>query len=573
MKQYDLSILIPARNEEYLYKTVQEILEKKRGKTEIIINLDGAWADPPIPDHPDITIIYNNFSLGQRGGTNQACRLSRAKYVMKADAHLAYDEGFDVKLMSEMKDHYTMVPRMYNLHVFEWKCNKCGKRWYQSPTPTYCRKDYEDPKKERNPLCDNTTDFTKEIIWKPRWHKRTDFMRFDNTLHFQYWGDFKNRPEAQPDIAPTMSLVGACWMVTRERYWALNMSDERHGSWGQQGTEVACKTWLSGGELVVNKKTWYAHLFRTQGGDFGFPYPNPGEQIENARRYSRELWFNNKFEGQIHPLSYLLEKFWPVRGWNEEDLAEARMKAEEFYQRTGNKKPLTKGLIYYTDNQLNIKISNAVKKQLKKIGLPIVSTSLKPIDFGKNIVLGDMKRGWKAYFKQILTALENSTADIIYFTEHDWLYHPSHFEFTPERKDTFYYNWNWWRVRSSDGKAVHYDTQLLPAIVAYRELFLEYYRKQIKLLEENNWEPDFIYKTGFEPATHNRIPELSGYKKERFDSTFPNIDIRHDNNLTSSKWSQDAFRSPKNAKNWKETEEIPGWGLVKDNFVGLLKSI
>jgi len=34
--------------------------------------------------------------------------------------------------------------------------------------------------------------------------------------------------------------------------------DERHGFWGQFGTEISCKSWLSGGRQVVNKKTWFA---------------------------------------------------------------------------------------------------------------------------------------------------------------------------------------------------------------------------------------------------------------------------------------------------------------------------
>ena len=47
----DLSILIPARNEQFLKNTVEDILKNKRGNTEIIVGLDGEWADPPIQDH------------------------------------------------------------------------------------------------------------------------------------------------------------------------------------------------------------------------------------------------------------------------------------------------------------------------------------------------------------------------------------------------------------------------------------------------------------------------------------------------------------------------------------------
>ena len=48
----DLSVLIPARNEMFLKNTIEDILTHAEGDTEIIAVLDGAWADPPLHDHP-----------------------------------------------------------------------------------------------------------------------------------------------------------------------------------------------------------------------------------------------------------------------------------------------------------------------------------------------------------------------------------------------------------------------------------------------------------------------------------------------------------------------------------------
>lgn len=294
----DLSILIPARNEMFLAKTIEDILLNIEGNTEIIAVLDGAWAEPEIKDNPKVTLVHLSESIGQRAATNLACRISQAKYVMKCDAHCSFDKGFDVKLMADMQDDWTVTPRMYNLHVFDWVCPD-GHRRYQSPSGV-CTE------------CGKET--TRDVIWKPRLSRMSDFYRFDKDLKFQYWRQYGKRPEAQGDIVETMSLLGACWMLTRDKYWELNISDEAHGSWGQQGTEVACKTWLSGGRLVTNRKTWFSHMFRTQGGDFGFPYPNPG--IEKAREFSQDLWLNNKWDKAIHPLSWLIDKFSPVPDWD-----------------------------------------------------------------------------------------------------------------------------------------------------------------------------------------------------------------------------------------------------------------
>ena len=590
--KYDLSVLIPARNEEYLNLTVQSVLKNIRGKTEVLVGLDGSWSNPPIQvpqGTPNLTIVYYPNSIGQRGMTNQLCKLSKAKWVMKLDAHCVVDEGFDVKLLANAQDNWTIVPALLNLHVFDWKCKKCGNTWYQSPTPRHCMNNHSEGQNPRdlNSLCDNTTDFEKVIIFKPRFNKRSEFFRFDTDLHFQYHGVRGKHPDAKGDIAETMSIQGSCFMVTKERYETLNLCDEKFGSWGQQGVEVACKTWLSGGRVVVNKTTYYSHMFRTQGGDFGFPYPLSGKQIKGAREYSRKLFIENTWPLQKYPLSWLIEKFAPLNDkdpkkapdWHTEAGKQMLDRVNEEGRKFTEKKidgimdtvkdilnigNPTKGIIYYTDNQLNLKIAHAAKKLIGSVGLPITSSSLKRMDFGENMSFAPLKRGYEAYFKQILSALERSTADIIFFCEHDWLYHPSHFEFTPKDKDTFYYNWNWWRVRASDGHAVHYDTQLVPGLVAHRELLLTHYREVVAYLDKVGYSAENANKVGFEPGTHGRVKFNYQAKIERFDSRFPIIDIRHDNNLTASKWSPDAFRNPKNAQGWIESKawNLSGWYYI-----------
>jgi len=292
----DLSILIPARNEQFLSRTIADILTHSEADTEVIAVLDGQWSVDPIPDHPRVTLVYHSKSIGQRAATNEAARLSDAKYLMKVDAHCSFDQGFDRNMIADMQDDWTMVPLMKNLHAFDWVCEN-GHRRYQGPSG---------PCKE----CGGTT--KQDIVWIAKNNPRCTSYRFDKDLHFQYWDGYKKKQNG--DLVESMSLQGSCFMVARNKYFELNLCDENHGSWGQQGTEIACKTWLSGGRVIVNKRTWYAHLFRTQGGDFSFPYPNPG--IEKARKYSRDLWLNNKWDKAVRPLSWLIEKFAPVPEWN-----------------------------------------------------------------------------------------------------------------------------------------------------------------------------------------------------------------------------------------------------------------
>ena len=549
-QDYKLSVIIPARREEFLARTVQDLIKNKTDDTEIIVGLDGEWADPGIEDHPDLTILYVPEAIGQRAMQNRLCRMSRAKYVMKVDAHCAFDKGFDAKMLEafeKVEDNVVMVPIMRNLWVFDWVCGKCGNREYQGPTPTSC------------PKCDNTTDFRKDIVWIPKESPQSVSYCFDSEPHFQYFKEYAKRQEykemlAKTGLTETMSLQGSCFMMRRDKYWELGICDEEgFGSWGSQGIETACKMWLSGGRVLVNHSTWYAHLFRTQGGDFSFPYPQSGRQVQHAKHYAKDLFFNNKWEKQIHPLSWLLKKFWPINGWTEEDLKKQvererlkfRMKKETLVNIVSRPSNPSKGIIFYTANRLNLKIAHAVQDQLRKISkeknIPIVSCSLKPMPhFGdKNIHL-PLEKGVLTMFFQILTALNASDAEIIFYCEDDLIYSPTHFDFTPPSKDKFYYNVNWWRVRIGEDRIRRWEAPQVSGLVAYRGLLIDYYRRRISEIEKKG------FNRSYEPGGRDR----SLY--ETWQSKQPNIDIRHSGTMTKDKLSIADFRDKSTCINWQE---------------------
>jgi len=538
LSKYKLSIVIPARNEVFLKNTVEDILKNKRAETQIIIGLDGEWADPQIIDHPDVVIIHYSESIGQREMTNKCVSLSKAKYIAKVDAHTCFSEGFDIEMLKtfeELGDEIVAIPLMKNLHAFNWKCNKCGNEWYQGATPTECKVQINGNRNSREPNkdCDNKTDFKKVIYWQPNPSPNSTSYCFDSEPHFQYFGEYKKKQKG--DLVETMSLQGSFFMMTRKNYWKLNIGDEKFGSWGSQGIQIACSFWLSGRRCIVNKRCWYAHLFRTQGGDFSFPYKQEESKVQEAKRYARKLMLEGKFPEQTKPTSWLVEKFWPVRGWTEEDLTNLKNKG------------ISKGIIYYTDNRLNMRLAHKCRKQITKSGLPIVSTSLKPLKFGKNFVIKG-KRGQLTMFRQILKALEESDANIIFFCEHDVLYHPSHFDFIPENKDIFYYNDNLWRVRLADGFAVKYDHKSLSQICAYRETLIKEFKHRVADVEKNGF-----HNGGYEPGTRSiKRGGFSNSSSEHFHSKEPNIDIRHGGNFSASKWRPEDFKSYRSCRNWKE---------------------
>jgi len=295
-------------------------------------------------------------------------------------------------------------------------------------------------------------------------------------------------------------------------------------------------------------------MFRTQGGDFGFPYHNPQSKVNENREKTRQLFQHDKWPKATRKFQWLLDKFKPP-DWVE-----------------------TKGMIYYTDNQLDEEIASRVRKQLRKCAnkknMSITASSLKKMDFGDRTVrFPSMKRGYLAMFKEILGALEKSPDDIIFFCEHDVLYHPSHFDFVPPKKDVFYYNQNVWFVRLKDGHGLHYDVNQLSGLCGYRDALLTHFRERYEMTEKEynrlkesgdpNWERDFnrfIRHMGFEPMTHSRVKWKNHFEYETWKSEYPNIDIRHGTNSTGERWKKEDFRNQKYTQGWLEQDNVPGWG-------------
>ena len=191
--------------------------------------------------------------------------------------------------------------------------NACGNQTYQGSLPEHCKK------------CGKSDGFEMVVVWEPRKGKDPSVAwRFNNEMQFKYWRKYSKKAlKSKQELIETMSFIGACFLMPRERFFEIDGLDEKHGSWGQYGTEIACKTWLSGGKLITSKKTWFGHMFRT--GNFRgtgfmgscFPYRLTQNDINRARKYSRDLWLNDKWPKAIYPLSWLTDKFKPVPDWHD----------------------------------------------------------------------------------------------------------------------------------------------------------------------------------------------------------------------------------------------------------------
>jgi hypothetical protein len=102
-------------------------------------------------------------------------------------------------------------------------------------------------------------------------------------------------------------------------------------------------------------------------------------------------------------------------------------------------------ILYYTSNREGENFEQRIRDNILKVSnLPIVSVSQKPIDFGKNIVVGDHGVSGFNMFRQVQIGLKEVKTKFVISAEADCLYPPDYFEFVPPRVDVPYRDSNTW---------------------------------------------------------------------------------------------------------------------------------
>ncbi len=274
----DLSVIIPSRTEDYLQKTIDDILSKAKGNVEVVVVLDGYWPKEYNWTDSRIKVIHQGkpgMGKGMRAGINAGMAIAKGTYLMKTDEHCMFDEGFDQKLIADSSDNWVVIPRRYRLDADNWQIIKDG----------------------RPPI---------------------DYMYLENKDGYLHGNEWKQRAEERKDILidDTMTFQGSCWFLKKDFFWDVigPMDDQAYGSFANEAQEIGNKAWLSGGRVVVNKKTWYAHWHRDSRG-YGFTHQEQrayNEGIKQGREFAADYWLNNKWKERVHDFSWLVEKFSPL---------------------------------------------------------------------------------------------------------------------------------------------------------------------------------------------------------------------------------------------------------------------
>lgn len=209
-----VSVIIPSRNERFLDQTIFDLQKKFNGDYEIIVTLDGAWAQPI----EGVKYIYNKESKGMRTAINQAVAQASGKYIMKLDAHCIVDEGIDEKLKAAHQDNWVQVPRRKRYDPYKWELTNT---------------DQPD----------------------------IDYM-FVGTGYRGHKDNDKNRdPELKKKLLDDIEVFqGSCYFMTKDLFNKLGLLDDiNFGKMGSEALEIALKCRHAGGRVIVNKNTWYAH--------------------------------------------------------------------------------------------------------------------------------------------------------------------------------------------------------------------------------------------------------------------------------------------------------------------------
>ncbi len=144
------------------------------------------------------------------------------------------------------------------------------------------------------------------------------------------------------------------------------------------------------------------------------------------------------------------------------------------------KKLLT--VIYYTSNREDEEFEEKIRaKLLKTIGdIPLVSVSQKPIDFGKNICVGNVGVSNQNVFRQFQIGCMNATTPFVVAAESDCLYPKDYFEFIPENLNMCCrYDNVWLLYKNSDAGFVRKESSECAAVWG-REIAIRHIEKRLK---------------------------------------------------------------------------------------------
>jgi len=296
MSNITTSVIIPSRNCKYVSRTIQDVFEKAGGPIEVICLLDGYYPDPPIKDHPNLTIVHKPEVTGMRKSINMGVQLAKGKYICKMDDHTMVGENFDRIISESIDDDWLAVPSRYSLDPEKWEKGR-GPTEYLFVTYPY-----------------NHDNLYGNGLHGKKWIGEDGIGKNMGKTEF-YWMEDHRKDKRIDDL---QTFQGSFWAMSKEHYFRIGMLDEKHCDLMEnEPQELGFKTFLSGGRCVLIKDAWHAHMHKNERelDNRGRSWKLSWQAMRDTGRFQTFVWMNNRWAGATKKIEDFVEHFWPIPSW------------------------------------------------------------------------------------------------------------------------------------------------------------------------------------------------------------------------------------------------------------------
>ncbi len=209
-------------------------------------------------------------------------------------------------------------------------------------------------------------------------------------------------------------------------------------------------------------------------------------------------------------------------------------------------------IIYYTSNREKPEFEERIRNNLLNCcgDLPIISVTQKPINFGQNIVVGDVGASGFNMFRQVQIACRAAKTKFILSAEADCLYPPDYFSFIPPKDNLCYRNKNLYVMPQHRAYFWKKEEGATHAQIVGREFYLNTLNKLFEgapewSIEERNFPKE---------RTHNKQEDVF-LKNEIvfYETKYPVVQIKTSQSMRHYTHSDRVTR-----------HEIPYWGSGND---------
>ena len=284
-----VSVVIPARNEPYLAKTVDDLFRTAWSDLEVVVVLDGCEA-PDLKERDRLVIVRHETAKGARVAINNGVNVATGRYVLKLDAHCRLSEGFDEILKRDHEYEWLVTVPRYIFRPETWTTRHFPIEYERVDWPFH-------PGRAIGGLVPR------------KWYGESGMEKDNQRPECYYYLEFKRKHLAIDEI---QTCNGAFFFIEKKRYLEFGGLDERFWNYQSDICEIAFKAWLSGGAFMINKRAWHGHWWKSEDKR---GWKLDWRALRRSAAYLTWYWSHDQWPGAKRPFKWFVEHFWPIPGW------------------------------------------------------------------------------------------------------------------------------------------------------------------------------------------------------------------------------------------------------------------